>query len=404
LNHRVLANRSFSAGLAALLIACSAGSTSTTAGAGGDPSVGGTVSKAGATGNGGAMSAGGTLSLGGVAGNGDANAAAGVTSTGGVPFFPVGAYVVSWSLSTPAILDDLQQIKAAGFNTAHLGLSNDDLTILDRAEELGLKIIVEGADPAQVTRLMSHPALLAWNIQDEPDINGVSPTDVQAKRDSIKSLDSAHPTLVVVTDPAKYQQYAGIPDVFGIDPYINHYSATPISYVGDCTASALGLRDSVLVVAHAFQEGGRFLLPTVAQERSIVYQALVNGADALLFFAFHAPPSDNWYMPDSSEFFGGVKTLLGELGAVGPILAAAPSRQSLAVSTSGVKAVHVVADAKNYVLVVSSLEQPASGVRLTLGWDATSATALFENRPIPVSGQGLVDDIDAYGSHVYEIE
>ena len=322
----------------------------------------------------------------------------------GVPFFPVGAYVVSWSLTTTAILNDLQQIKAAGFNTAHLGLSNDDLMILDNAQQLGLKIIVEGADSDQVTRIKSHPALLAWNIQDEPDINGVSATDVQTKQDSLKAFDVDHPTLVVVTDPTSYATYASIPDVFGIDPYINQYSGNPISYVGDCTASALGLRDSLLVVAHAFSEGGRFLLPSVPQERSIVYQALVNGGRSLLFFAFDAPPSDNWYMPNNPEFFDGVKTLLAELNIVGPVLATADTRQSLAVSTAGVRATYIVSGAKKYVMTVSSLDQTVVQVQFVLGEAATSAHELFENRTIPISGQTFADDLVAYGSHVYDIE
>lgn len=385
----------------------SGGSSAPTGGTGGAAATAGAGSGGGAGGTGGAGGGAGASSDAG----GDAAPLTGVHISqnggyliNGVPFFPVGAYVVSWQLSTPVILDDLQQIKAAGFNTAHLGLSNDDLTILDRANELGLMIAVEGAGEDQVARIKAHPALLAWNIQDEPDINGVSPSQVQAYQDSFKSWDAAHPTLIVVTDPTRYAEYAAIPDIFGIDPYINQYSATPISFVGDCTAAALAQRSALLVVAHAFAEGGRFLLPTVAQERSIVYQALVHGARGLLFFAFHSPPSDNWFMPDHADFFAGVKTLLGELNVIGPILATATTRQPLALATDGVMAAYVVSGAKRYLLVVSSLDHPVAAVQFTLDADAASANVLFESRSISITGRSFTDDLDAFGSHVYEVD
>jgi len=149
----------------------------------------------------------------------------GVVLADGSRFFPIGAYVVSWSLTPDSLVNNLRQIRDAGFNTAHVGLSNNDIRIMDSAQTFGLRIIVEGADQAQVTRLKTHPALLAWTIQDEPDLNNVSPESLQTIQRQFKAWDADHPTISCISDSTKYAAYAKIPDILAIDPYLNHFMA-----------------------------------------------------------------------------------------------------------------------------------------------------------------------------------
>ena len=324
----------------------------------------------------------------------------GLILVNGSRFFPIGAYVVSWSLTPDSLIHNLRQIRDAGFNTAHVGLSNDDIRIMDSAQAFGLKIIVEGAGQAQVTRLKTHPALLAWTIQDEPELNNVTPDSLQIIQQQFKSWDPNHPTITCVTDSSKYAAYAKIPDILAIDPYLNHFMGLPVSYVGECTVKALALRKQLLVVIHAFKEGQRFPLPTGPQERSITYQAIVGGARGLNFFAFNSPPS-NWFMPDSQNFFTGVKNLVAEMKTVGSICATAIVRRPLASPAAGITASYIESGGIHYIIAVSSLDNPVSGVRFLVDQDIRWAAVLFENRSVLASGGTISDDFPAYASHVY---
>lgn len=327
----------------------------------------------------------------------------GVILADGSRFFPIGAYVVSWSLTPDSLISNLRQIRAAGFNTAHVGLNNGDTQVLDSAQAFGLKIIVEGADQAQVTRLKTYPALLAWTIQDEPDLNNVPPESLLTIQRGFKAWDTSHPTISCIADSTSYKAYAKIPDILAIDPYLNYYMGLPVSFVGECATKADALQKPLIVVIHAFQEGQRFPLPTVQQERSITYQAIVGGANGLNFFAFNSPPSGNWYMPDSQNFFIGVKTLVSEMNVVGPILSVSSVRRAIASPISGITATYVESGASRYIIAVSSLAKAASGVRFTVDQDIQSANILFENRSITIAGNAILDDFSAYASHTYKL-
>lgn len=165
------------------------------------------------------------------------NDTSGIIYTNRTPFFPISAYIVSWDLTPDSIINNLRQLRNDGFNSAHISLHEDEFRILDSAQALGLKVVCEGGDTNRVSSLRNHPALLAWTIRDEPDLNGVGRDSLVTIHQTYKFWDRNHPTISCISDSSKYKEYAGITDIMAIDPYLNAFTRIPVSFVARVQSS-----------------------------------------------------------------------------------------------------------------------------------------------------------------------
>jgi hypothetical protein len=222
-----------------------------------------------------------------------------------------------------------------------------------------------------VGQLRDHPALGAWKGIDEP-ANPNRPTRVpvaglvRAYR-TLHESDPDHPVVITqapVGTVAQLAPYRPAFDITGADIYPVSYppgkhaggTDRDIGVVGDITRKmvrAAGGKPVWMtlqiawsgVIASERHPGNVPRFPTLAQERFMAYQAILNGARGLSFFGGHltqiARPADaqagwNWTFWEQV-----LRPLLEELtsSAVAPALVAPNARKAVKASTKAVELV-----------------------------------------------------------------
>ena len=151
---------------------------------------------------------------------------------------------------------------------------------------------------------------------------------------------------------------------------------------------------------------GNFTLPTLEQERFMVYSAIVNGARALAFYGGNNPkcwgPFDavggwNWTFWERV-----LEPLVRELGALTPALVRPRSTRWLPTSDPMTQAISRRGrDRELWVIAARSGEETED---VTIGglpaW-ARSADVFSEGRAVEAAGGVLTDRFDRWGVHVY---
>ncbi|MBQ7033171.1 MAG: carbohydrate binding domain-containing protein [Clostridia bacterium] len=137
---------------------------------------------------------------------------------------------------------------------------------------------------AIIKAIKDHPALFGYAIMDEPFLNFSNPEkDLEASYKLVRDLDDNHPVYTVEAQQSFYRTCSKYVDILGIDPYGAAYTG----YVSDSTLKAReAVRNEkpVYVLLEAFRNNdGRY--PTGQDERNMIYQALMNGADAIGYFS-----------------------------------------------------------------------------------------------------------------------
>lgn len=261
----------------------------------------------------------------------------------GHPFFPLGFYWVAREERHYRLLAE------TGFNTVVYeavpqgGVTDDfaaaeaDLDLLHRC---GLKGIVDfswsvrgpRSEMAEiqrgVERLRHHPAVLAWEIVDEPhSFGGVGPEELQEAYDLIRSLDPYHPIFVNFYVAGYSTLCLNALDILGRDPY--PVPREPLGMVATSVEEMNRLSGGtkpLWITLQAFSEPPAFTRPTFMQVRCMTYLALLRGANGLLYFLYGYPgcPAGE-PMPDAyPSLWGEFPRLAREIPALLPILAASP--------------------------------------------------------------------------------
>ena len=134
-------------------------------------------------------------------------------------FYPLGIYA-------PGSTNALQEIRSAGFN---LVTGPADPAFLQAAGRHQLHVLASipsipgrsfsaSTVKSTVRRLDANPNLWAWYVVDEPDLNGISPVDVEQASQTGKR-SGRKPTALVLYSGSEAQPYAQIPDILMIDRY-----------------------------------------------------------------------------------------------------------------------------------------------------------------------------------------
>jgi hypothetical protein len=300
--------------------------------------------------------------------------------------------------------------------------------------------------------LQGHAALAAWKGVDEPANpqrpKPVPPAGLVRGHARLKQVDPVHP-LVVTQAPlgtiAQLKPYVPAFDVTGADIYPVSYPPgthaqtknRDISVVGDITkkmVAAAGGKPVWMTLQIAWSGVvptktrpdvvPRF--PTLQAERFMAYQAIVNGARALLFFGGHltqvATPADaalgwNW------TFWNLVlRPLVEELSSpeLAPALGADAAPRQVRTATQGMELTTRATANALYVIAVRRSGGP-SRVRFTgLPAGARNGRVLFEDvqspppppieaghqvpRPVAVQGGAFTDWFAAHDAHVYRFD
>ena len=228
----------------------------------------------------------------------------GRTIVRGRPYFPLGGFtgkiteavaeeyaaspfncVMSYDLKTPDELDILQR---------H-GLMNICCLADAFADGKRLKTVEdeEAVVRKRVTALKDHPGVLAWYVNDErpPTMR----SQLIRRQKLLEELDAGHPTWAVLYQIGDMRSYLPTADVIGSDPYpVPMYGMeSAYAYVKATVEGTCGIR-GVWQVPQIFDwavYGGSYVEkskapPTLFQMRSMAWQAIVGGANGLVFFSF----------------------------------------------------------------------------------------------------------------------
>ena len=245
----------------------------------------------------------------------------GRTMVGGRAFFPLGFY-----MGKPTE-ESIRTIGRAGFNCVMpYAFSSMDIEktgpLLDMARRHGVRVIYSVKDlyPAMrytpkglktkeeadarvrtiVERYRAHPNVLAWYLNDE-----LPPPWRERLEDryrQVRRLDPDHPTWAVLYQVKQLGEYRHTCDVLGADPY--PVARKPVTMAGEWAAltreASLGT-DAFWQVPQAFAWGScrepadapRNRPPTYDEVRCMTYQALVEGAKGLIYYAWHHLDDDS---------------------------------------------------------------------------------------------------------------
>lgn len=354
------------------------------------------------------------------------------TASTGRNFFPVGLYCVNRT-------NDFAAVRAAGFNVITGPAKRE---FFDAAQAVGLKVLAapgttagpnfNAADArAAIKTVGNHPALWAWYLSDEPDLNLISPTDVRAAQNFVKSLCPAKPTALVIYKGANARHYANISDVMMIDRYPIPW--LPLANFGqhvEMTRLALPPPKPLVAVIQAFDwNTDRASLPDVkdtplrppthAELRCMTYEALARGANGLFYFAFD---TGAWQMRKQPETWTALKNVVAEVNARKPLFQAEPiwwpkqehfadsaRRFNAALQTSVTSCLLRVRTGNDglpsgdYILAVNNTEQPQTwSFTLPPGSNlAAPVPVLDESRVLMPRTNWVTEEFAPYAVHVF---
>jgi hypothetical protein len=304
---------------------------------------------------------------------------------------------------------DYASFKERGFNAVQAEGSN-----LDMLQYVGLKGMVRLYHSnqvdiphiqEQVTKYKDHPAVFAWLLNDEPDINNVSAASIVDAYNAIKAIDTNHPvylntafkrTLVSGT-------YLSGLDVTSHDPYPFGGSGK-VTDVSDTVDDQVATNKPVATVLQAFGNYGTWKIPTAEQERAMTYLAVNHGTKAIGSYANDDYSAGFFLKRDASQIWAQYKILNQELEALKDVIAAAPVSQNITSSSPALDIKVREYNGTRYLFAVNTsrdnITTTFSGTGLT---GKTSAEVTFESRTKTVSSGSFNDTFSPYMVHIYKI-
>lgn len=245
-------------------------------------------------------------------------------------FYPVGIYSVPTT-------NDLRVVREAGFN---LVAGSAEKGYLDAARGFGLKVLASphtsagkgfnaSAARGAIKTFDSHPALWAWYLIDEPDLNEIPPEDVIKANRFIKNLHGIKPTALVVYSGYSSLHYANITDIMMIDRYpIPWLPLANFPQHVRMTRLALGKKKPLIAVIQAFDwhyyrellpQEKDFRPPTYEELRCMTYCALAQRANGLFYYAYDG---GGWKMSEHPDVWDALKKVVAEVDDFLPLFQA----------------------------------------------------------------------------------
>ena len=163
------------------------------------------------------------------------------------------------------------------------------------------------------------------------------------------------------------------------------------------------------VCASGSYDSSGFVLPTFAQERYMLYDAILNGARSIAFYGGNNP--NCWTASDSQfgwnwSFWSSVlKPLLGEINSLSPLAPALvnpATTQTLTANDATTQAISRQGNSGD--LWVIAARHGAGTAHVTIGGlpaAVSTGTVYTEGRSITVSNGAFTDDFSQWGVHVY---
>jgi hypothetical protein len=334
----------------------------------------------------------------------------------------------------PKVKDPWGEAQAAGCNLVHVAPSRQDF---DRAEEhhlrtwAGLGSISEknrAADERRIRGIVEQfrhdPTLLFWETEDEPAYTWkspkprVSPEQIIATHDFVRGIDPAHPLYLnhapvnLESTLRKYNAGAEIiaTDIYPVIPagIREMYALWPtgrqgdflnatISQVGEYTGKmrrVAGPSRAVYMVLQAFawedlrdkdRDPAMVVYPDRVQLKSMAYQAIIHGADGLLYWGLASNPA-------TAPVWNDLRAVLSELAQMAQELAAPPQKLTLRIEYHDTghsldRGIEWTArpSGKGIMLFAANADQNPVEARFTLPAGLGSCQIVGSDERIPVS-------------------
>ncbi len=341
-------------------------------------------------------------------------------------FFPLGIYA-------PGSITNLSTIRSAGFNLVTGPASKDFLQAAGQHQlhvlasipsDSGQTFLASPIESA-VWKFDANTNLWAWYVVDEPDLNGISPADVERANRAVKRF-GRKPTALVLYSGSDALDYAAIPDILMIDRYpVPWLPLANFSQHVRLARFAAGSQKPLIAVIQAFDwnfypelldHRPNLRVPTYQETRCMTYCALAEGANGLFYYAYD---DGKWRMSEHPATWDALRQLVGEVNRRLPLFTARHPWSGLFVTypdwASGWN------EALNSAVTTTLLEVPAGNAtvkkgRYVLSVNTTARTVTYqvhlpilsgalpvfeENRDVLVTGGVFSDEIGPYAVHVY---
>ena len=350
------------------------------------------------------------------------------TRSGEARDFPLGIYGVR--------VEDMSTLAAAGFTLVHSyawdgsGDTASALAYLDAARKRHLQVFMglcrrelmagnEAFVAARVAALMGHPALYAWYLYDEPDLEHqyLPPERLAVLYRLIKRLDPFHPVILTCASNKSVPLYRDCCDVYWTQVYgdTRFVAARLRANRADLkpeTAHAAILHCYDRAQTAAAKIGAVFdpraFQPDAATMRANAFMALVHGSSGLLWWWWGGGATRFKTVRDAPAAWAALKRVVADLRSLRPALTAAGESVTQVVEPAKDIAIHIrEMRVGGHVLVIAvNRDKTACTARLplTLAVPDSVGRERFADREVRLRQGGLTDHFAPLEVHVYELK
>ncbi len=255
-----------------------------------------------------------------------------------------------------------------------------------------------------VVQFKDHPALLGWDLVDEPGVHKLSPEQVLAAANLIRSLDPNHIVWVNMCRPNLFADYLESQDLWTYD-YYPIPGADPFShkvFLSITDQKIRGRRPMGIFLQTYSPVGMR--MPTPDELRCIAWLHVIHGYKWFGYYSYSENSPKYGQLKLNHDLWSFTRKLNSELRGFAPVLFAPGEFVPVEASVDWENFRAAIKDVagERYLVAVSGSAEPAT-VRMKVG--GQSATALFEaERSLPIQGGILEDRFRSWGVHVYNIQ
>ncbi len=254
-----------------------------------------------------------------------------------------------------------------------------------------------------------YPALIGWDMYDEPENNGINATNLHTAYLAVKQNDSNHPANIVAPQLSPSYPYLNSMDWGLVDSYpIPADKPSGVITTFDSAASSGKTFDAVLegfewdindTWPGDWPLATRFV--TRDELRSMAYLALNHGARNIYIYGYskiRAQPGVDWHWVK-------VNDVINELMRLGPVLGStgAPTINPISSTNSNFDVGVKQYAGKTYLIVVNKSVSTATGTINFNGLAISSAKEVVTQQTATSTSTSLSPSLGTYGVGVYEL-
>ena len=245
--------------------------------------------------------------------------------------------------------------------------------------------------------IKDHPAILSWDIVDEPAIRNITPAKIMPCVNQVRKYNTGRPLRISFSDPTAVKNYQQCYDMPAVHKYVLPFDG--LAQMGAVVRGVVrdiapGQSPQITLQSwvHWYDETQR--PQTVEQTRSIAYIALVNGAKGLWWYhfptAYRIPHIWGALIQLNSELFELEDVILGK-------------RTMLASSSKAVEAAVFTNGKRTIVIAVNAGKTEAKTV--LSGISGKTLTELFaDNASISVASGKAKVTIAPESTRIFEVK